>query len=121
MDGSVDNRLRALAVKRLSRWREINHGVAWSGRAVNRWINPDKGRYYQVDLVQDLFGDWTLTQVWGGLGSRRGQVRIVYVPSYAAGVERIEHIAKRRQQRGYRDWRFSTRHMGSGDETQGLP
>jgi hypothetical protein len=27
---------------------------------MNRWIHPEKGRYYQAELVQDLFGDWTL-------------------------------------------------------------
>lgn len=29
------------------------------------WINPEKARYYQVFLDQDLFGDWTLVKVWG--------------------------------------------------------
>ena len=68
---------------------------------MNRWINAEKRRYYQVDLVQDLFGDWTLILVWGGLESRRGRMRVVYAPSYAEGLERIASIAKRRQQRGY--------------------
>ena len=70
---------------------------------MNRWINPAKGRYYQVDLVQDLFGDWTVIQSWGAVGSKRGRVRIVYVPSYAAGLERLAAIGKRRQQRGYQE------------------
>ena len=70
---------------------------------MNRWIHPDKGRYYQAELVQDLFGDWTLILVWGGLGPRRGQMRVVYVPSHAAGLERIEFIRKRRRQRGYQE------------------
>jgi predicted DNA-binding WGR domain protein len=70
---------------------------------MNRWIHPEKGRYYQAELVQDLFGDWTLILVWGGFGSRRGQVRVVYVASFAAGLERLESLAKRRRQRGYRE------------------
>ena len=70
---------------------------------MNRWIHPEKGRYYQAELVQDLFGDWTLILVWGGLNSRRGQMRVVYVPSHAAGLERIEFIRKRRRQRGYQE------------------
>ena len=65
---------------------------------MNRWVNPKTARYYQVDFVQDLFGDWTLILVWGGLGSRRGQVRVVYVTSQAAGLERITAIRKRREQ-----------------------
>lgn len=76
-------------------------GVDEGGGQMNRWINAEKGRYYQVDLVQDLFGDWTLILVWGGLESRRGRMRVVYVSSYAEGLERIASIAKRRQQRGY--------------------
>jgi hypothetical protein len=37
---------------------------------MNRWINADKRRCDQVDLVRDLFG-WTLILAWGGLESRR--------------------------------------------------
>ncbi|MBK5963369.1 hypothetical protein CCR95_04505 [Thiocystis minor] len=70
---------------------------------MNRWIHPEKGRYYQAELVQDLFDDWTLILVWGGLGSRRGRMRVVYVPSYAAGLERLDAIQKRRRQRGYQE------------------
>jgi hypothetical protein len=40
-----------------------------------RWTNFEKSRYYQAELVKDLFGDWTLIMYWGGLGSRRGQAR----------------------------------------------
>jgi hypothetical protein len=67
-----------------------------------RWIHPASARYYQVELVQDLLGDWTLVQCWGSLGSHRGRRRIVYVPSYGEGLKRIAAIAKRRQQHGYR-------------------
>ena len=68
---------------------------------MNRWINAEKRRDDQVDLVWDLFGDWTLILAWGGLESRRGRMRVVYVSSSAEGLERIESIAKRGQQRGY--------------------
>ena len=66
-----------------------------------RWVHPEKARYYQVDLVQDLLGDWTLVLCWGGLGSKRGGMRILTVASEGAGQELIEAIAKRRRQRGY--------------------
>jgi len=66
-----------------------------------RWVHSEKARYYQVDLVQDLLGDWTLVLCWGGLGSRRGGMRILAVTSEAAGQDLIEAIAKRRRQRGY--------------------
>ena len=65
------------------------------------WINPEKARYYQVFLDQDLFGDWTLIKVWGGIGSNRGRMHSTGVASYEAGVEQIGEIARRRAQRGY--------------------
>lgn len=78
---------------------------------MRRWINREMGRYYQVELVEDLFGDWTLVQYWGTLGARQGGRRVVWVPSRAAGVKRIEAIGKQRDKRGYqlvgRPWRGS--------------
>jgi hypothetical protein len=65
------------------------------------WINPEKARYYQVFLDQDLFGDWTLIKVWGGIGSKRGRMHSTGVASYAAGIELVDEIARRRSQRGY--------------------
>jgi hypothetical protein len=66
------------------------------------WINPEKDRYYQVFLDQDLFGDWTLIKVWGGIGSNRGRMHSTSVASYEAGVELVDEIAQRRSQRGYK-------------------
>jgi cytochrome b len=64
-------------------------------------VHPAKARYYQVHLDRDLFGDWTLRKVWGGIGSSRGRMHNTGVPSYDEGVEQIREIAKRRGQRGY--------------------
>ena len=66
------------------------------------WVHPDKARYYQVHLGQDLLGDWTLLKVWGGLGSRRGRMHNTGVSSYDDGIEQVREIAKRRIQHGYR-------------------
>ena len=65
------------------------------------WINPEKARYYQVFLDQDLFGDWTLIKVWGGIGSNRDGFASSGVPSRNAGLEAIERISQRRSRRGY--------------------
>ena len=65
------------------------------------WINPEKARYYRVFLDQDLFGDWTLIKVWGGIGSNRGRMHSTGVASYEAGIELVDEIARRRSQRGY--------------------
>lgn len=66
------------------------------------WINPEKARYYQVFLDRDLFGDWTLIKVWGGIGSNRGRMHSTGVASYESGVELVDEIARRRNQRGYK-------------------
>ncbi len=66
------------------------------------WVNPEKARYYQVHLGQDLLGDWALLKVWGSLGSRRGGMHNTGVASYADGLEQIWEIARRRTQHGYR-------------------
>jgi hypothetical protein len=66
------------------------------------WVHPEKARYYQAHLDRDLFGEWTLRKVWGGLQSRRGRLVSTGVGTYAEGVEMIEIIGRRRAQRGYR-------------------
>jgi len=68
---------------------------------MHRWINPKKGRYYQAHLDTDLFGGWTLVVIWGGLWSRRGNMRVSQVPSYEDGLERLHAIDQRRRLRGY--------------------
>lgn len=68
---------------------------------MQRWIHPEKRRYYQVQLVEDLFGDWTVIACWGGLDSHRGGMQVKTAESYEAAQEQIEMIGKRRRQRGY--------------------
>lgn len=66
-----------------------------------RWIHPYHFRYYQAGLVLDLFGDWTLVSVWGGLGTRRGNYRLTGGLSCADGLRRIRELDSYRQKRGY--------------------
>ena len=66
-----------------------------------RWIHPEKQRYYQADLVVDLFGDWTLVCAWGGLGTNRGNHSITGVLSHEDGLQKIEALDTYRQKRGY--------------------
>jgi predicted DNA-binding WGR domain protein len=67
-----------------------------------RWVHPETRRYYQADLVQDLFGDWTLVRAWGGLGTARGRTQVTGVASKEAGLRQVAALDRRRQQRGYR-------------------
>jgi hypothetical protein len=68
-----------------------------------RWEKPTaRGvRYYQVDLHQDLWGEWLLTQAWGRRGTRLGRVQAVPCGSQAVGLARITAIQKRRHQHRY--------------------
>lgn len=56
---------------------------------------------YSVLLDQDLLGDWTVMQSWGGKGSRRGGGKITPVRSFEAGLQLLQKIARRREQHGY--------------------
>lgn len=66
-----------------------------------RWVNPNKFRYYEAHLVLDLFAEWNLIRVWGGLGSRLGGMRSGAVASYADGIREIQRIGRRRSRHGY--------------------
>jgi hypothetical protein len=79
----------------------ITWEIPWSD-GMWRWVNPETHRYYQADLVRDLFGEWTLVWAWGGLGSDRGRMLSTKVRSYDAGLERIREIDELRKRRGYR-------------------
>jgi len=65
------------------------------------WIHPGKCRYYQAELVPDLFGDWSLVRAWGGLGTLRGGYKITGVACYEDGLSEIEALDAHRQKRGY--------------------
>jgi len=66
-----------------------------------RWIQPETLRYYQADLVVDLFGDWTLVYAWGGLGAKRGSRRIKGMASKEEGLRQVAELDTYRRKRGY--------------------
>jgi hypothetical protein len=65
-----------------------------------RFENHERMRYYKVILGPDLFGDWVLTKVWGGLGKADG--RIMHIPcSYENAKKEIAAITQTRIKHGY--------------------
>ena len=68
---------------------------------MRRWIHPEQLRYYQADLVQDLFGEWTLVCIWGGLGTAYGGYSITGVASHEEGLHRLDALDRLRRQHGY--------------------
>ncbi|GIZ54068.1 hypothetical protein NCCP691_40820 [Noviherbaspirillum aridicola] len=59
-------------------------------------------RVYSVVLDQDLLGDWTVVQSWGGKDSRRGGGKITHVPNFEDAMRLLEAITRRRAQHGYK-------------------
>ena len=68
---------------------------------VRRYECPASGRYYEMWAAHDLFGHWCVVTVWGGIGSRRGQLRTFAQVDRAACLVVLDAIEKRRLQRGY--------------------
>lgn len=65
-----------------------------------RWEHMGKQRYYQVLLAQDLFNEWVVTRVWGGINQATG--RIIRLPcTYNEGIALVDKISKTRISRGY--------------------
>lgn len=68
---------------------------------MTRWENFLTRRYHQAAVQQNLFGDWELMCIWGGIGSARGRQWVVPLGPQAAGAA-LARIDVRRSQRGYR-------------------
>lgn len=66
-----------------------------------RWEHPQKQRYYRILLGQDLFGQWMITKVWGGINQANGKVTHQACLSYDEAMQYVEQISKRRLARGY--------------------
>ena len=58
-------------------------------------------RYYQVDICQDLWGQWVLIQRWGRRGTALGQTRRIPCGSQAEALSLLARLQRRRVQRGY--------------------
>ena len=58
-------------------------------------------RYYQVEINQDLWGQWILVQRWGQRGTRLGQTRRVPCDAYDDALHLLARIQRRRIQHGY--------------------
>lgn len=68
-----------------------------------RWEHSQKQRYYQVILAKDLFGEWMVTRIWGGISKATGRITHLSCPSYEEGIKLVDKIAKTRLARGYID------------------
>lgn len=77
----------------------MHAAVAVSSRV--RWEHPDKCRYYEVRLVQDLWGDSVLQSCWGRIGPALGRQVAKPVADQAECQAMLAGIARRRDLHGY--------------------
>lgn len=59
-------------------------------------------RYYTLRIQQNLFGQWELLKVWGGLRSRHGRHQVLPVQTCDEALELLKRESRRRLSRGYR-------------------
>ena len=57
---------------------------------------------FVAELMQDLLGDWVVTQTWNGKPQARGGGRVTVVSDQDAGFELLQKIAKKKGKNGYR-------------------
>ncbi len=67
-----------------------------------RWENPDSERYYLVMIEQDIFGQWILNRIWGGIHKKLGGNQVSVLDNKDQGIEMLKDISIRRKQRGYK-------------------
>jgi hypothetical protein len=64
------------------------------------WFNPMNGRRYQVDVFEDMLGDWVLIRRWSG-ACRSGNQKMTIAKDYAQALQQLKGIESKRRQRGY--------------------
>ena len=57
-------------------------------------------RYYRIEVMPTLFGDWSLRRIWGRIGAR-GQERSERFSGRADALEAARRLELIRYQRGY--------------------
>lgn len=66
-----------------------------------RWENSNNRRYYTVIVQQNLFSEWEVFCIWGGIGTRRGNSKVFPATDLNDAQEKRRHLAIRRRQRHY--------------------
>lgn len=64
------------------------------------WFNPSNARRYQVEVFQDLLGDWILMRRWSG-SQRPGSQKMAVLPSYGDALHQVKRLDGQRRLRGY--------------------
>ncbi len=66
-----------------------------------KWVNDEKGRYYEAVLQRDLLGDLIVYQLWGGIATKRDGHKSYFCSSKEQAIQYLKKLCKRREQHGY--------------------
>lgn len=58
-------------------------------------------RFYELEVVSDLFGDWCLRRTWGRLGSHGGRDMADYFDSFESAMAALRLLKDQKYRRGY--------------------
>jgi len=66
-----------------------------------RWENAQSHRYYEARVVKNLFDEWEVFCLWGGIGTRLGGSTVIPVSSLDVAQATLAKINVKRHQRHY--------------------
>ena len=66
-----------------------------------RWENAQTRRYYEVRVVKNLFEEWEVLCLWGGIGTRLGGSTVIPLTSLDEAQATLEKINAKRTKRHY--------------------
>ena len=66
-----------------------------------RYTFEAKHKYYIVILQQNLFHEWSITNIYGSKKDKRGNMYVIYCDSYKDALEKIATIKKVRKAKKY--------------------
>lgn len=66
-----------------------------------RFENEQTNRYYRLLLSKDMFNDWVLTKVWGGINQATGRITHLPCESLANAMLLTQQAIRMRLKRGY--------------------
>lgn len=78
--------------------------LPFTGCDFDHWISQSwrtDRRYYQAEIMQDLFGTWVIKRSWGGLGSRRRTSKTLAARDYDHALKLLKDVVKQRERRQY--------------------
>ena len=59
-------------------------------------------RFYTLQILPNLFGEWGLLRAWGRIG-RGGQLRVEWFATQQEAVRALQALEQAKRKRGYRE------------------